>query len=273
MSFSETSKRLVAELHGEALVRIRDEAVEERRLDGRRLLADHAGERGALGAVALARGAQAAEQVHLDPRRLGELILRQLRAALIEVVGDAHRADRVRARRPGSDLVELVERRHHRTLRLLDHVELGREVDLRRRRRAGGGALCIRRHRAARDDGDRADHGAAHQERPAIDAGRDLRLVRVVYAEDTSLLVHAASFLGPGPVCEWMPADQSLVYDCGSLGTERADGTAGTRKHRLRGESLCFVGGAICLNREPQSAWPIAPSLAGATPEPLPASR
>ena len=63
-------ERLAAELHLESLIGIRRQAVEERRLDRRRLLADDAGERGALGAVALAGRAQAAEQVHLERGRL-----------------------------------------------------------------------------------------------------------------------------------------------------------------------------------------------------------
>ena len=52
-----------AELHREGLVGLGRQFVEEQRIDGRRLLADDAGERGPLGAVALAGGAEAAEQV------------------------------------------------------------------------------------------------------------------------------------------------------------------------------------------------------------------
>jgi hypothetical protein len=121
---------LLAELHGEELVRLVPQAVEEQRVDGRRLLADEAGEGGTLGAMPLARGAQAAEEVHLQRRGLGERLRRQLRAAPVEVVGDAHRADRVRARGPGADLVELLERRQHRPLRLPDDVEVGRQSHL-----------------------------------------------------------------------------------------------------------------------------------------------
>ena len=84
---------------------------------------------------------------------LRELVLRQLRAALVEVVGDAHRPDRVRARRAGADLVELVERRHHRPLRLLHDVEAGRHLGgqtLRSRRIRGRfRLLLLGRHRSA----------------------------------------------------------------------------------------------------------------------------
>ena len=177
MSFSDTLNVLLAELHREGLIRVRRQAVEERRLDRRRLLADDAGERGALGAVALAGGAQAAEQVHLEAGGLRELVGRQLRAALIEVVGDAHRADRVRARGPGADLVELFERGHHRPLGLLDDLEVGRHLRGGHGRRVAAerGGLFRGRRGAAGDDRRGADDGAAHQERPAVDACRESR--------------------------------------------------------------------------------------------------
>src|SRR5262249_30141005 len=141
---------------------------------GRRLAYD-AREWGALGAVALAGRAEAAVEVDLDARRLSELCGGQLRAALVEVVGDAHRADRVGAGRSGSDLVELLDRGHYRPFRLLDDVELGRQGDLGRCRRRGLG-LLFGGHRAARDHGGRAHHRAAHHERAPIHAGRDFAL-------------------------------------------------------------------------------------------------
>ena len=109
MSLSDTLNVLSPSLTGKVWSGLSRRLVEERRIDGRRLLADDAGERGALGAVALAGRAEAAEQVHLQRGRLGELVGRQLGAALVEVVGDPHRADRVRARRARADLVELVD--------------------------------------------------------------------------------------------------------------------------------------------------------------------
>jgi hypothetical protein len=55
--------------------------------------------------------AQAAEEVHLERGRLRELVRGELGAALIEVVRDAHRADRVRARRARTDLCRTRRRR------------------------------------------------------------------------------------------------------------------------------------------------------------------
>ena len=114
------------ELHRERLIRLVAQAIEKGGIDGRRLLSDQPRERGALRAVSLARRAEAAEQVNLERRCLGELVRRQLRAALVEIVGDAHRADRVRARGARSHLVELVQRRHHGPLLLLHDIQ-GRE--------------------------------------------------------------------------------------------------------------------------------------------------
>ena len=44
---------------------------------------------------------------------------------------DAHRADRMRARRTGSHLVELVQSRHHGALLLLDYIQSRRKLRLR----------------------------------------------------------------------------------------------------------------------------------------------
>ena len=180
MSLSEALSVLSPSLTGKVWSGLAARLVEELRFDRRRLLADDARQRRALGAVALARGAQAAEQVHLQAGGFGELVGRQLGAALIEVVGDAHRPDRVRARRPGSDLVELVERRHHRPLGLLDDVQiLGKWRQRGGRRRRGCGHLLFRRRCAASDHGGCAEQGAAHHECPAIETlgqFRDARL-------------------------------------------------------------------------------------------------
>ena len=69
-------ERLVAELKRIRFVRLLFHCVEEQRIHRGRFLADESRQRGAFGAVALARGAQAAEQMHLEPGRLGELISR-----------------------------------------------------------------------------------------------------------------------------------------------------------------------------------------------------
>ena len=187
-------ERLVAELHRIGLLRLGDHLVEEQRIHGGRLLAHQARERGALGAVALAGGAQAAEQMHLEAGGLRQLVGRQLRAALVEVVGDAHRPDRVRARGAGADLVELVHHGHHRALGLLDDVEVGREDAahlepgsvLRGRLRGllrGGLRRGLLRAGLGRPGGSghhrrRADGGVAHEERPAVDARWRVRRFR-----------------------------------------------------------------------------------------------
>ena len=123
--------RLVAELHREHLVRLVSQAVQELRVDRRRFLPDQPGERGSFRAVSLARRAEASEQVHLKLRRLGEFVGRQLGGSLVEIVGDAHRTNRVRAGRPRAHLVELVHGRQHRSLSLLHDIQVRRE---RRRR-------------------------------------------------------------------------------------------------------------------------------------------
>ena len=86
------------ELYRERLVRLVAQAIEKGGIDGRGLFSDQPRERGALRAVPFARGAEAAEQVNLERRCLGELVRRQLRAALVEIIGDAHRADGMRTR-------------------------------------------------------------------------------------------------------------------------------------------------------------------------------
>ena len=162
---------LVAELHRIGLVGLVEHLVEEQRIDRGRFLAEQPGEGCALRAMALAGGAEAAEQMHFQAGRLGELVGRKLGAALVEVVGDAHRADRVRARGAGSHLVELVGQDHHRALGGFDHIQVWRK------RPAefwtccllggllGAGVGCPRR---ARHDGGRANHGASHHEGAAI---------------------------------------------------------------------------------------------------------
>ena len=56
-----------------------------------------------------------------------ELILRKLRNPLEEIVCNSHRTHGVGTRRSRAHLVELFERRHDRTLRVLDHGEIRRK--------------------------------------------------------------------------------------------------------------------------------------------------
>ncbi len=116
--FERQIERLAAELQREGLIGFVAHLVEKQGIDGGRLLAEQPRERGALRAVPLSGRAEAAEQVHLESRRLRECVRRELRAPLVEVVGNAHRPDRVRARGAWSHLVELVQHRHHRPLAL-----------------------------------------------------------------------------------------------------------------------------------------------------------
>ena len=185
-SASDRLNVLPPSLHRVGLLRLGDHLVEEQRIHGGRLLAHQACERGALGAMPLAGGAQAAEQMHLEAGGLRQLVGRQLRAALVEVVGDAHRPDRVRARGAGAHLVELVRHGHHRPLGLLDDVEVGRKGAahleagsvlrgllgglLRGRLRRGLLRTGFGRPGGSGHHGRRADGGVAHEECPTVHA-------------------------------------------------------------------------------------------------------
>ena len=181
---------LVAQLHREHLVGLVAQAVEELRVDRGRFFPDQAGERGAFRAVSLARRAEAAEQVHLQLRRLGEFVGRQFGGLLVEIVGDAHRTDRVRAGRARAHLVELVHGRQHRARALLHHVQVGGNGTAGA---AGAAAPALRLLAAERfcSVSDRAQpfitaaapiDGAAHDELPAVEAGRNFRRhLRVFY--------------------------------------------------------------------------------------------
>ena len=87
-------ERLAAERNWIGLLRLGDHPLEERRIHRGRLFADEPRQRRAFGSVALARRAQATEQMHLEAGGLRQLIGRQFCAALIEVVGNARRAYR-----------------------------------------------------------------------------------------------------------------------------------------------------------------------------------
>ena len=63
----------------------------------------------------------------LKLRRLGEFVGREFGGPLVEIVGDAHRADRVRARRARPHFVELVHRRQHGPCALLDDIQVCRQ--------------------------------------------------------------------------------------------------------------------------------------------------
>src|ERR1041385_3215639 len=88
---------LGAKLYLECLVRLVSQAIEKRWIDCRRLFSNQPRERGAFCAMSFACRAEAAEQMDLQCGCLGEFVLRQFDGALIEVICDAHRADRVRA--------------------------------------------------------------------------------------------------------------------------------------------------------------------------------
>ena len=174
---------LAAELHREHLVRLVAQAVQKQRVDRCRFLSDQPGERGSFRAVSLARRAEASEQVHLKLGRRGQFVGRQLGGALVEVVGNAHRPNRVRAGRARAHLVELVHGRQDRPLLLHHHVQVRSQRDSgRSARRCGCGCGCWRRRGlfgfrsgAAVHHRRRRDHGAAHDELPAVEAGRNLR--------------------------------------------------------------------------------------------------
>ena len=177
---------LVAELHREHLVRLVSQAVEKLRVDCCRFFPDQPCERGSFRAVSFASGAEASEQVHLELRRLGELVGRQFGGLLVEIVGDAHRTNRVRAGRARAHLVELVHGRQHRPLALLHDIQVRRERRrLRRRYRLHLRRLlrhrCDRHRRslfrrdvAARHHCGGTAYGASDQEIAAIHAGWNL---------------------------------------------------------------------------------------------------
>jgi len=139
------------------LVRVGRQLVEELRRAGGRRLAEQAGQRGPVGAVALARGAEAPVEVHLQGGGFLQLLGRELGDPLEEVVGDPHGPHGVGARGTRPHLVELLEHRHDRPLLLLDHVERGVErgrlAARGRRRLLGHGAAQEKRPDGSRRDG------------------------------------------------------------------------------------------------------------------------
>src|ERR1700757_1373741 len=113
--------------HFVCFVGICGERVEELRRACRRSFSQQAGKRSSVCAVTFARCAQTAIQVNLECCCPLELIVRKLGHPLEEIVRNPHWAHCVRTRGPGTHLVELFQRRHNRTLRLLDYGEFWRE--------------------------------------------------------------------------------------------------------------------------------------------------
>ena len=116
------------EFYRERLIRLIAQAIEKGGVDGGGLFSEQSRERRAFRAMTFARGAEAAEQVDLERRCFGELVRRQFRAALVEIIGDAHGADRMRTRWARPHLVKLVQRRHHWTLLLLHYIQARRKA-------------------------------------------------------------------------------------------------------------------------------------------------
>ena len=172
-SLSVTFTAFGPELDGERLIRLVAQAVEKCRIDGRGLFSDQPRERGALGAVSFAGGAEAAEQMNLEPSCFRQLGRRQLRAALVEVIGDAHRADRMRTRRARSHLVELVQQssspvpfapsRHSAMGKAAVSADIPPSTD----------CLILSGNGPASEHGGRADQSASHQEGSPIDAAQE----------------------------------------------------------------------------------------------------
>ena len=85
-----------------------------------------AGRRGSsIRAMAFAGSTETSIQMNLERCGSFELILWQLGNPLKEVVRDPHGTHGVGTRRPRAHLVELLEHRHDRALRLLNHGQVG----------------------------------------------------------------------------------------------------------------------------------------------------
>src|SRR5687767_745930 len=89
--------RLAAELDLEGLVWLISQAVEKQRVYGSGLFSYQTRQCGTFCPMTLTGRAKAAEEVNFQSCCLGQLIRRQLGCSLIKIVGDAHRANRVRA--------------------------------------------------------------------------------------------------------------------------------------------------------------------------------
>src|SRR5579862_8707652 len=90
--FEADLQRLGPKLHWKCLIWVVAQIIKERWIDRRRFFSDQPRERRALGAVALSRCTEAAEQVYFERRRFCEFVRRQLCTTLVEVVGNPHRA-------------------------------------------------------------------------------------------------------------------------------------------------------------------------------------
>src|SRR5215213_919935 len=86
-----------AELNFERLVRLVAQAVKKQGVDSGWFHTDQTCQRRSFRAVALACRTETAEQIDSKRGRLREFLRGQLRAALVEIIGNTHRAYRVRA--------------------------------------------------------------------------------------------------------------------------------------------------------------------------------
>ena len=108
---------------------------------------------------------------------LRQLIGGQLRSALVKVIGNPHRADRVRRRRSRADFVELVDQGHDRTFRILDDLQV--RIDrLRPDRRSGWGLRPQRIDPSAERNNGRC-HRASHHKRAAIGSCVWFRIIKL----------------------------------------------------------------------------------------------
>src|SRR6185369_11643194 len=86
-----------AELNFERLIRLVAQTVKKQRVDSGWLHTDQTCQRSAFSAMTFTRRTKTAEQVDSKRGCLCELVCRQLRTALVEIIGNAHWADCVRA--------------------------------------------------------------------------------------------------------------------------------------------------------------------------------
>src|ERR1700752_76524 len=99
-----------AELNFERLIRFVAQTVKKQRVDSGWFHSNQTCQSSSFRAVTLACGTQTSEQVESKGGCLREFVCRQLRTALVEIIGNTHRANRVRARGAGPHFVELVSR-------------------------------------------------------------------------------------------------------------------------------------------------------------------
>src|SRR5215212_4003908 len=86
-----------AELNFERLLRLVAQAVKKQGVDSGWFHTDQTCQRSSLRALSLACGTETAEQIDSKRGCLREFVCGQLRAPFVEIIGNTHRADRVRA--------------------------------------------------------------------------------------------------------------------------------------------------------------------------------